>query len=301
MRLSAMANAQESDVTETRVSSIGVVVHPTREIDEPLGILRDWTGAHEVELVQVDVPGREREVTRHGRAEDCDLLVSIGGDGTMLAATRTALEAGRPVLGVACGSLGALTSVATEELEPALDRFARGDWVPRALPGLDVERAAGEDVLALNDMAIVRAGQGQIRVAATVDGTLYGRFAGDGVVVSTALGSSAYALAAGGPLMAPGTDAFLLTPLSPHGGFCPPLVIGAASILELEIDTSHSGARVELDGQVTGLEVCDLRIGLRSEVATVVSFGDAETMLSGLRRRGIIIDSPRITAEDARR
>jgi NAD+ kinase len=295
-----MTSAPHNPEGPAGVRRIGVVVHPTRELEKPLSALREWAAEHGVELVQIDVPGNQREVGGRGRPEDCDLIVSIGGDGTMLAATRASLGARRPVLGVACGSLGALTGVAAGGMASALDRFARQDWVPRRLPGLEVGLANGAELLALNDIAIVRAGQGQIRATATVDQSLYARFAGDGCIVSTAVGSSAYSFAAGGPLLAPGADAYLLTPLTPHGGVCPPLVIGAASRLQLDTSVGYGGGRIELDGQVTELEVGEMRIGLRRDVATVVAFPDGEALITRLRRRKIIIDSPRILAEDGR-
>lgn len=280
---------------------LGVVVHPTRNIDGPLLAVRRWAERRGAELVQVPVPGNRREVMKPGRAEDCDLIVSIGGDGTMLAAIRASLHLDRPVLGVASGSLGALTSVEEDSVERALDRVADQDWVPRRLPGLDITLDQGDALVALNDIAIIRAGQGQIRATAKVDGALYARLAGDGCIVSTAVGSSAYSLAAGGPLLAPGAHAFLLTPLPTHGGFHPPLVIGADSRLELETGVARNGIRVELDGQVTDLKVSSLHVQLRPNVATLVSFADQESLLAGLRRRKIIIDSPRILADDGRR
>jgi NAD+ kinase len=218
----------------------------------------------------------------------------------MLAATRAAMAARRPVLGVACGSLGALTAVGSDGVEHALDRFVRWDWSPRRLPALEIRREDGDDLLALNDLAIVRAGQGQIRATAQVDGTLFARFAGDGCIVSTAVGSSAYALAAGGPLLAPEADAFVLTPLTIHGGFSPPLVISAQSRLALEIYGGHGGARIELDGQVTDVRAGAMEISLRGDVATLVAFSDQEPLLTGLRRRRIVMDSPRIIADEER-
>jgi NAD+ kinase len=279
---------------------IGLVVHPTRPIDKPLAAVRGWTSAHDIELVQLPVRSRQQDIAPEGHVEDCDVVVSIGGDGTMLAATRTALQARRPVLGIACGSLGALTSVYQDGIERALDRFARGDWEPRRLPALEIRRDDGDDFLAINDLAIVRAGQGQIRGSAEVDGALFVRFAGDGCIVSTAIGSSAYALAAGGPLLAPGTDAFLLTLLPTHGGSHPPLVIGADSRLRLKTDGGQSGARVELDGQSTEAGAGAMEIYLRRDVATLVTFPDQEPLLAGLRRRGILTDSPRLVVDDKR-
>ena len=182
-------------------SRLGVVVHPARNIDPPLRALLGWAGNRGVDVVQVPVAGQHREVAEQGDANDCDLIVSIGGDGTTLAAIRAAVTADRPVLGVACGSLGALTTVPASGVLRALDRFSRRDWLPRLLPALEVNREKAASLFALNDIAIIRAAEGQVRVTARVDGVLYCRLAGDGCIVSTSTGSSAYTLAAGGPLL----------------------------------------------------------------------------------------------------
>jgi NAD+ kinase len=277
---------------------VGVVVHPARDVGPALGALREWAAGHGVNLVQVAVVGGHREVAEAGQASDCDLVVSIGGDGTTLAAIRAAAIVDRPVLGVACGSLGALTAIPASGLAHALDRFSRQEWLPRALPALEVVRDDGPSLFAINDVAIVRAGEGQLRTTVRVDGILFNRLAGDGCIVSTPIGSSAYALAAGGSLLAPGADAYLFTPLPTHGGVCPPLVVGAASELQLDPAAGHGGARLEVDGQVADTRVGRLSITFRPAVATLVSFADQEPLLTGLRRRQIITDSPRILADD---
>jgi NAD+ kinase len=287
-------------VTERRIGCIGVVVHPSRNIDTPLGRLGAWAGEHGVTVVQIPVPGQDRAVAEPGEVGGCDLIVSIGGDGTMLAAVRAAVAANLPVLGVSCGSLGALTAVAADALPAALDRFQGGDWTPRVVPALTVARSDGPDLFALNDVSIVRNGIGQVRVTSRVDGVLFNRLAGDGCIVSTALGSSAYSLAAGGPLLAPGTDAYVLTPLPTHGGSRQALIVAAASELTLEVTTGIGGARLEIDGQVATAEPHTLTIGLRPGVATLVAFRDQEPLFTSLRRRGIIADSPRVVADAER-
>jgi NAD+ kinase len=284
----------------TAVSHIGLVVHPTRDISEPLDALNGWAARADVDVVQVPGFGRQREVAEPGGVEDCDVVVAIGGDGTTLAAMRVAVASDRPVIGVACGSLGALTTVAADGVAGALTSFSHGDWNPLPLPALRVNRGDPQGPFALNDIAIVRAGQGQIRTTARVDGVVFARFAGDGCIVSTPVGSSAYALAAGGSLLTPGADAFLLTPLIVHGGFCPPLVLGGGSELQLEVTAGYGGARLEVDGQVEGAHSGVLTVRLRQGVATMATFVDQEPFLTGLRRRQIIIDSPRILADDAR-
>ena len=224
----------DSRVPEARVPTcIGLVVHPTRSLEEPLSTVRDWADRNGVDLIQIRGFDHQQQVADKGNPMTCDLIVSVGGDGTTLAALHAGVDARRPVLGIACGSLGVLTTVAVDGIATALDRFSAGDWIPKSLPALDVKREAGAPLVALNDLVVIRAGEGQVRVGAKVDGALFARMSGDGCVVSTPVGSSAYTLSAGGPLIVPGTEAFVFTPLAPHGGFCPPFVVASGSELTL--------------------------------------------------------------------
>ena len=228
------------------------------------------------------------------------MILALGGDGTTLAALRTGAAAGRPVMGVACGSLGALTAVTAEDLAGALDRLLAGDWTPRSLPAVALDSDGAGELTGVNDLVVTRDGAGQVSAEVRVDGELFVRFAGDGLVVATQLGSSAYTLAAGGPLLAPSSSGLVLTPLAPHGGCCPPLVAGAESRLSIELDPGHGGARIELDGQIQARidphAPRTLEIGLRRDHATLVVLGGEESMLEGLRRRRVVIDSPRMLA-----
>jgi NAD+ kinase len=299
MREACDGSAQPTGA-ERRLRRIGVVPHPARMINGPLRALAAWAEEHGADVVQIAVRGQDREVAEPGQVADCDLVLAIGGDGTMLAAIRAALGAGRPVLGLACGSLGVLAAIEADGLSAALDRFSRGDWRPRRLPALAVSRDGADELLAFNDIALVRAGIGQVRVTTEVDGVLFSRLAGDGCIVSTPLGSSAYALAAGGPLLTPETDAYLLTPLPTHGGSRPPLVISAGSELRLQAMPGIGGARLEVDGQIAQTNPPALTVRLRRDVATLVAFPDQEPLFVSLRRRQIIVDSPRILADDTR-
>jgi NAD+ kinase len=285
--------------------TIGLVVHPSRSVDAPLRLVREWAEEHAVELVQAPAAYSQRRVAESGDPLHSDLIISIGGDGTTLAALRTGAVASRPVLGIACGSLGALATVAVSDVKRSLERFSRGEWRPRRFPALSLARrqdGVTGDLFALNDISVVRSSGGQVRMTVSVDGNLYARIAGDGAVVSTAIGSSGYAISAGGPLLAAGLEGFVFTPLPKHGGFCPPLVIEPSSELELELEmeAGFGGGRLEIDGQVAAERILWLRVALRPDVATMVSFPDQEPVLAGLRRRGIILDSPRLVAESGR-
>ncbi len=287
-----------------RISRLGLVVHPERDLRKALETIRRWSDEQGTEVVQVPSTGQHRHVAEPGDAASCDVIVALGGDGTTLAALRSGSEAGKPVLGVACGSLGALTAVTAPDIEEALDRFVAGDWVSRPLPALAAESDGAETLTAHNDLVIVRQGAGQVSVELSVDGELFIRFAGDGVVVGTPLGSTAYTLAAGGPVLAPGDSGLVITPVAPHGGCCPPLVVGPDSRLTIALDPGHGGARIELDGQVRAQAEPHaprtLEVRLLQDHATLVALGGEESLLAGLRRRRVIMDSPRMLARDDR-
>ena len=233
---------------------VGIVVHPSRDIDGPLDRLRDWAEAHGVTVVQVPVPARTG--ASPSPATPATAISSSPSAATGRCSRPSVPRspcAGRSSVSPAAASACSPRSPALTVPE-ALDRFYRGDWTPRALPALTVTRPDGPDLTAFNDACVVRNGIGQVRVTSMVDGVLFTRLAGDGCIVSTPLGSTAYALAAGGPLMAPGTDAYLLMPLASHGGWRQPLVVPAAAELALEISAGIGGARLEIDGQVLGTD-----------------------------------------------
>ena len=183
----------------------------------------------------------------------------------------------------------------------ALEQIAAGRWAPIGVPGLDVGWDGAHGAVAINDLVVIRDGPGQVIVSVNVDGVLYARVAGDGLVVATPLGSSAYTMASGGPIIAPGAEGMAVTPLAAHGGSCPPLVAGIGSRLTLTVEPGHGGVRHEIDGRPTAIEGRLLAIGWRPDYATLVRLADEEPRLTGLRRRGLVLDSPRVLARAARR
>jgi NAD+ kinase len=286
--------------------TIGLVVHPSRDIAMALEAAQAWAAEHGATLGQVSVPGQDRRVADPIDPAECDLLLAVGGDGTVLAALDRAGPAGVPVLGIARGSLGALTSAAADRVGDALDRFAAGTWEARPLTGLHVARDGTRLDTAINDIVVIRRGSGQVILKLDVDGAPYARTAGDGVVVATALGSSAYTIAAGGPLLGADHDGMVITPLADHAGSVPPLVLTGASALSITVDGGWSGARVELDGRVLDDGTAPgeqkpfrLDVTVEPHGARLLDF-DGETRIAGLRRRGVIADSPRLRARDAR-
>jgi len=280
---------------------IGLVVHPTRAVDGALATLERWATQHDVGLVQLAIDGGRRpEVAPLGKLEPDDLVVALGGDGTVLTALRATAATDAPVLGVACGSLGALSAVSAAELAGALDRLRAGDWTARSLPVLTVRAPDAPDDWAVNDFVVVRRGGGQIVVELSVDDELYVRLAGDGVIVATPIGSSAYSMAAGGPVLAAHTPAFLCTPLAMHGGSAPPLVVPGAATVAVDVHPGYAGFDVEIDGHRRPVEARSFQLTLQADKFDLVTFSASGSGLRGLRQRGLIADSPRTLVRDER-
>jgi NAD+ kinase len=278
---------------------IGLVVHPTREIELPLATLKEWAAQREIDVVQLRARDSTRDVAPPGEVNACDLVLAIGGDGTVLTALRAAASTATPVLGVACGSLGALSAVTAPDLEGALERFAAGSWSRRQLRALDAKVDGKPAAWALNDFVLVRR-TGQLIVDVAVDGELYVRMAGDGVVVATPLGSSAYSMAADGPVLVEGTSAFVVTPLVIHGGSAPPLVVRDDSEVTIDAQPGYGGFDVEVDGHPQTVAGTRFAVTLVDASATLVVLTDPGLGLTALRRRGLITDSPRVLARDER-
>ena len=185
-----------------------------------------------------------------------DALVVLGGDGTLLAASRL-LEKPIPVLGVNFGSLGFLTEITLDDLYPALEGVLAGRYEheDRRLLRAVVHRKGRPDVTAdvLNDVVITKAGPSRIiEVDVTVDGSFVSSFRADGIIVSSPTGSTAYNLAAGGPILHPTLPAVVITPICPHMLTNRPLVVSDESRVEVRL---RAGRDVEvyaaLDGQET--------------------------------------------------
>jgi len=280
---------------------VALVVHPKRQIDGPLETVERWAGAHGLEVLQIPAVGaQDRQVAARGELEAGDVVVALGGDGTVLSALRAAAPHDAPVLGVACGSLGALTAVPGDKLGDALERLWSGDWTARRLPALAIHPADAPAEWAVNDFVVVRRGAGQVIADLSVDDELYVRLAGDGMIVATPLGSSAYSMGAGGPVLVSTTPAIVCTPLAMHGGSAPPLVVPATSTVRVEVHPTAAGFEIEIDGHIQPLTALDYRVSLHPEKVTLVSFGELGLGIAGLRKRRLISDSPRVLAHDDR-
>ena len=279
---------------------VALVVHPSRPVSGALKTLDGWASRHGVDVVQVPVDGHGRRLRPLHDVAQGDLVVALGGDGTALSALRAAAAVGAPVLAVACGSVGALSAVTAAELETMLDRMHDGDWTTYALPALAIETDGAPDELALNDFVVVRRGAGQVLAEVAVDGDLYVRFAGDGLIVATPFGSSGYTMAAGGPVLCVGTQAFVCSPLAMHGGSAAPLVVPAGAVFTIDVQPSYAGFNIEIDGHLSALTARSYRLTLRPDQARLVSVSPSDRRLHRLRERGLIADSPRVLVRDRR-
>ena len=181
-----------------------------------------------------------------------DLLVTLGGDGSILRAARMASKQGVPVLGVKMGRLGFLAELDPEQWGSALPRLLAGDyWLEKRMM-LYAEYHRGEECRqyeALNDVVISRGSLARIvRLETHIDGSYLTTYAADGLIVSTATGSTAYALAAGGPILPPQLENILLIPIAPHLSMNRAIVLGQGDRVEVEVHTDHQ-AILTVDGQ----------------------------------------------------
>lgn len=203
----------------------------------------------------VGATGDAEGIDRDDLADRVDLLVVLGGDGTLLSVSRSAAAAGTPVLGVNYGGLGFLTATTPDELERALDLVLAGEYAVdrRRMLRARVVDAAGEDLHVrevLNDAVINKTDLARIvELSAEVDGELVSNFRADGLIVCSTTGSTAYSLAAGGPIVMPEVDALVLTPICPHTLTNRPLVLPGHAEVRIRQVSVDQKVILTLDGQ----------------------------------------------------
>lgn len=237
---------------------IGVVGHP-RYTGLNAGVSRvmDFARAHGVELIFEDslgqpdaTPGLEPSII-----PELDLLLTLGGDGTLLRGARLVAPHGVPVLGVNLGHLGFLTAVGAGELEEGLAAAVSGRAVldERMVLQARAEGSDGRDhgsFLALNDAVLHRGGVARmIRMAIHAHDEEVGTYSADGIILATPTGSTAYSLSAGGPIVSPAVDCIVATPVSPHTLAVRPLILPATETVTIEVLTPTEELILTIDGQ----------------------------------------------------
>ncbi len=183
-----------------------------------------------------------------------DLTLVVGGDGTFLAACRLYAPFRVPILGVDLGGLGFLAEVSVEEMEKAAEQIASGVFAieERMMAHCRIAHQDGreEEDFALNDVVIYRGPFAQmIRLSAYIDGEFLASFPADGLIIATPTGSSAYSLSAGGPVVFPGLELFIVTPICAHTLYARSIVVPPSSCIRVVLESLKEGTMVTLDGQ----------------------------------------------------
>src|ERR1700722_9112191 len=219
---------------------VGLLLHPERDCGGAVASVLDWADQRGIEVLGIDselsrLACSATPVPPAELRERADLLVSLGGDGTMLRAMRLADRQRAPVLGVNLGKLGFLAEVDVPELPDALSAIDGHQFTIE--PRMAVDAVIGDQVVtAFNDIAVVRfPGQASASVAVRVADHPFVSYAADAVVVATPTGSTAYSFSAGGPIVSPAVEALVVTPAAPHSAYNRGLVLSVADRLVLEI------------------------------------------------------------------
>jgi NAD+ kinase len=249
---------------------IALVLHPRRDPGPVLDAIGSWATVHGSRLLmRAEDAGRwDGEVTVVSDAqlaERAGAVVSLGGDGTMLGALRLVARRPVPVLGVNLGNLGFLVEVEPEELPDALDRLERLDFTIESHSALWL--GTDDEAVAFNDLALVRVpGDGVVEATLAVGGQRMGRYRCDGLVMSTSIGSTAYAYSAGGPVVSPALDAVVVAALAPLAGISRPMVTAADESIRLTLQETSGRPAIEVDGTVLRRtepgEALDVRLAL---------------------------------------
>jgi NAD+ kinase len=279
------------------VHAAGLVLHPQRDSAAAVEAVLGWATNRGVEILGIaDEIGRLRceatPVSPEELGRRADLVVSLGGDGTMLRAMRLADGAHAPVLGVNLGKLGFLAEVDVPDLPAALSAIDAHDFTVE--PRLAVDAVLnGDKVTAFNDIAVVRIpGEGSARVAVRVAGQPFVSYAADAVIVATPTGSTAYSFSAGGPITSPSVEALLVTPAAPHSAYSRGVVLSVRDDVDLDLLPSSGRLAVEVDGVVAGYVEPGERVSLRARpgAARVVRLG-MTTFYQRARRKLRLTDS----------
>jgi NAD+ kinase len=277
-----------------------MVLHPERDSSEAVTDVLGWAARRRIQVLGISTEIRRLNcaaipVSAAELGERADLLVSLGGDGTMLRAMRLADRQSAPVLGVNLGKLGFLAEVDVPDLAAALS--AIDDHRYTIEPRLALDAVIGEQVVtAFNDVAVVRfPGESAAQLALRLAGQPFVSYAADAVVVATPTGSTAYSFSAGGPIVNPAVEALLVTPASPHSAYNRGLVVSVNDSLALEIMPRSGRLAVEVDGQVAAhVEPGDIiELRPRPGAAHVVRLGRT-TFYERARRKLRLTDSAEI-------
>jgi NAD+ kinase len=230
------------------MKKVGILYHPMIEAALTLAEeLKDFMSARGISVWLCSAwEGEEAK----SQVDGTELMLTVGGDGTILRAAQVAVPSQIPITGINLGRLGFMTELSAEEAKEMLPALLEGEgWLDeRAM--LEAELEPSRTFYALNDVVVARGEVARVvYVEANIDGARLATYKADGVIVATATGSTGYSLAAGGPILHPQAKEFLLVPISPHLSPAYPLVLPVTSVVRLRLTTTHQ-AGLSVDGHI---------------------------------------------------
>ena len=230
-------------------------------------------------LKSMGIDDGDAQVFKKEDFKGADLAISIGGDGTLLNKAALLAAHDTPVMGINTGHLGYLTACRLNEAIDMIDRFMKGDCRRQErsmLQLLEIDGKPCGEVLALNEIAILRQDTtSMISMPTTINGTMLTTYKGDGLVISTPTGSTAYNLSVGGPIISPSTNCLALSPISPHSLNMRPIVVNDDSVLEVTVNTRAKWIQVSVDGMAMTLPSGSrVKIALAKNKLTVIQKRD---------------------------
>jgi NAD+ kinase len=243
------------------IRAVGIICKPLKEaVCSFVPPLIHWLRERDIEVfidreTQACIDPRGPALEREELPKKVELLIVLGGDGTLLSAVRALRGQDVPLLAVNVGGLGFLTSVTLDEFYPLLEKTLAGEYCPseRMMLAAEVIRSgkSAEKETALNDAVATKSAVARmLAFDVYADSHQVGRYRADGLIVATPTGSTAYSLAAGGPILHPDLDAFVITPICPHMLTNRPLVIPDTARVELDFSPAEEPVYITFDGQV---------------------------------------------------
>jgi NAD+ kinase len=259
-------------------SRIGIITKPNEPRAAELAAhIADWAADHEINLFVndrvKDLPPGTFSASARELADHCDVLMALGGDGTMIATARLVSGRGTPVLGVNLGTLGYLTEFSVEDAIPALESVIRGEYEIDCRIMLDWQVIRDGDRVGagstLNDVVVNKSALARIiDIDFTVGPHYVTTYRADGLIIATPTGSTAYNLSAGGPIVAPGAEVVTISPICPHTLTNRPLVLPDYAEIKLRINTREQEVMLTSDGQTGMPLMADDRVMIRKSAKT---------------------------------
>jgi NAD+ kinase len=248
------------------VKVVGLVLHPRRDCGSAIEAIVKWAERRNVTVLglhdEIDrIDCEAVAVTPEEMVERAGLLVSLGGDGTMLRTMRLVEGRKTPVLGVNVGRLGFLAEVDLPDLPAALTAIDEHKFTIEARTAVRTKLPDGREVSAFNDIAMVRVpGDGLAAIGISVEKKNFVNYAADAVIVATPTGSTAYSFSAGGPIVSPNVEGLIVTAAAAHSSFNRPLMLALQEQLDLDVLPTSGRLAIEVDGIVEGYAGPDDRL-----------------------------------------